>query len=788
MSLKILYLTNNSLFTKNMIKNLLEYKYINFIDIELNKNITYDIFISDFDFIESNQLHTLKEVKKRNPKVYVIVYADAKYSQLLIDFINLGINKYLLKPFNINELTKTIKEVAEDKNIENQGLDKFINSLINSLPLPTFYKNNKGVYLGTNEEFNKLFGYEKNELIGKNVYDIASKEIADRYHATDKELFNNPNTLQSYEYIVTNKKRNLSYNVIFYKKALFDSTSNVVGLIGVILDITKMKEDENQIKTLLKVFDSNIIATKTDLKGNITYTSKAFEEISGFTKEELIGKNHNIVRHPNTRNEVFKDLWDTLKEKKIWENEIQNRKKDGSSYWVKASIKPEFKNDKHIGYTSVRIDITDKKKLEGFNNTLEKQIKLRTKEIERKLYFDDLTKLQSNYSLMEDIKNTETIFTTLMLINIDNFQNINNVYGFEVGNNVLIEFANFLREFNQNNTYKIYRVYADEFALLKNFGFFTIDAYYEELLQLKKKVLDFNYYIEEIDEYIQLDITVGLSFSQDNPISSADMALRYAKNHKLAYQVFNNDIDLKSKLQDSLEWKKKLKKALNDNNIFPVYQAIVDKNEEIIKYEVLMRIKDSKGNLISPSLFLEDAINSKIYTKLAINIFEKAFKVMTNEDKLFSINLSFEDLFNKSLIDFIETNIKTNPNLARKLVIEILETHEINNTEIMDEFLNRFRKYGVKIAIDDFGMGHSNLSHILQIKPDYIKIDGVFIKNIDKDKKSYALVKSVITLSKELNIKVIAEYVHSKEVFETLKKMGIDEFQGYYFAAPVLEI
>lgn len=161
---------------------------------------------------------------------------------------------------------------------------------------------------------------------------------------------------------------------------------------------------------------------------------------------------------------------------------------------------------------------------------------------------------------------------------------------------------------------------------------------------------------------------------------------------------------------------------------------------------------------------------------------------MKNRDKKFSINLSFDDLFNKPLINFLEKSLTQNPTIAKNLVFEILETHEINDIKLMDDFLIKFRKLGVKIAIDDFGMGHSNLSHIVHIQPDYIKIDGSFIKDIDTNKQSYYLVKSIIALSKELNIKVIAEYVHSKEIFEILKNMGIDEFQGYYFSEPILEV
>lgn len=506
--------------------------------------------------------------------------------------------------------------------------------------------------------------------------------------------------------------------------------------------------NNKDLKKLLDIYDSNIIATKTDSKGIIIYASKAFQKISGYTENELIGKNHNIVRHNDMPKELFKELWETIKSGKTWKGEIKNKKKNGDIYWVLANIEPEYKNNKIVGFSAIRVDITDKKELEQLNNTLENKIELRTKEIKEKLYYDDLTKLGTNYSLLENIKETETLFNTLMLINIDNFQNINNVYGFKIGNKVLIAFSDFLMEFNKGNPSKLFRVYADEFALLKDIGYMSsIDKCYNALLTLKKEISNFEYYVKEFDEKINIEVTIGLSFAQDNPLATAEMALRYAKKHKLGFQVYNTEIDLTSKLQNSLSWRKKLKQALKEDRVVPVFQAIVNRDEEIIKYEILIRLQEKKGDknsLISPYYFLEEAINSKLYTDLAINIFEKAFNIMKNKEEKFSINLSFDDLFNQPLINFLEKSLINNPKIAKNLVFEILETHEINDIKIMDDFLIKFRKYGVKIAIDDFGMGHSNLSHIVHIQPDYIKIDGEFIKNIDTDKQSYYLVKSII--------------------------------------------
>lgn len=139
--------------------------------------------------------------------------------------------------------------------------------------------------------------------------------------------------------------------------------------------------NNKDLKKLLDIYDSNIIGTKTDTKGIITYASKAFQKISGYSESELIGKNHNIVRHEDMDKKLFKELWETIKSGKKWEGEIKNKKKNGDIYWVYAHIEPEYKSNKIIGYSAIRIDITDKKNLEELNNTLENKIASRTKEI-----------------------------------------------------------------------------------------------------------------------------------------------------------------------------------------------------------------------------------------------------------------------------------------------------------------------------------------------------------------------------------------------------------------------
>jgi PAS domain S-box-containing protein len=134
----------------------------------------------------------------------------------------------------------------------------------------------------------------------------------------------------------------------------------------------RLNDDFND---LFKDFDKYVIASKTDLKGNITYVSKRFCDISGYKKEELLGKNHNVLRHKDMPKELFKDMWKTISSKQSWVGDIKNKTKDGSDYWVKANISPLYHDDKHMGYVAIRYDITDKKRIDELNQSLKQRIK-----------------------------------------------------------------------------------------------------------------------------------------------------------------------------------------------------------------------------------------------------------------------------------------------------------------------------------------------------------------------------------------------------------------------------
>ena len=445
----------------------------------------------------------------------------------------------------------------------------------------------------------------------------------------------------------------------------------------------------------------------------------------------------------------------------------------------------EIKSKNKIGFLTNQFN-TLLNQVEINRKTFEEQVCVKTKEIENKLYYDELTNLKNRYALEEEIK--ENDFVSITLIDIDSFDDINELYGFSTGNLVLIEVGKILNEFSLKYDVSVYRIYGNVYCLAdkKMMGFFKFNELIEELAVLfKNKPL----YIEQLDIDIFVNITLGISIAQEESIKTAGIALKKAKKNNLPYFVYNNDIDTKEMIEKSMYWREKIKKALKNDKVIPFYQAIFDVDKNIVKYETLMRIEDlnEKGEIVylSPYFFLDISVKTKQYLQLSNQIISKALKDLRKTDKQISINLSFKDILDSEFIVFLDESLKkiTNEDKSR-VVFEILESDYISDYTLLEEFISKYRKQGIKIAIDDFGTGYSNFAHILKIRPNYIKIDGSLIKNIYSDKNSYEMVKSIIDFSKALNIRVIAEFVHSQEVFDSLVELGVDELQGFYLAEP----
>lgn len=399
--------------------------------------------------------------------------------------------------------------------------------------------------------------------------------------------------------------------------------------------------------------------------------------------------------------------------------------------------------------------------------------------IEHQFYFDTLTGLENRRRLTEKLEERHSVF--LMIINIDSFQEINDLYGEPAGDLILKEFAQYLKEIMPKEE-GLYRLHSDEFAHICTSGM-DLNEFRNFAALISEKISQKSFNIDERSE-VSLSATIGVSYGSELLLVNADIALKLAKKTKKNFLIYDNTMAMTKEYEKNFDWTKRLKKAIEEDKIVPLFQPIVDtKTQVIVKYEALMRMVDDQGFYIAPVHFLELAKKNKLYHQLTKIMIQKTFEKFQSLTYFVSINISVEDILNKEINHFIVKTLEES-GIGHQIVFEIIESEGIENFDQVLEFINEVKQYGAKISIDDFGTGYSNFEYLMKLKVDYIKIDGSMIKNIDSDKNSQMITTSIVSFAKNMNIKTVAEFVHSKNVFEKINELGVDYSQGYYFGEP----
>lgn len=571
----------------------------------------------------------------------------------------------------------------------------------------------------------------------------------------------------------------------------------------------------NEIEYLKKAIEFSVesfIEKPIDLKKLISTITKISQRIT-IKKElerkklqieyfkEAINKSNLIVTTTkegeitNINYDLFSNLSEEIKKEKISKislvinnNELEKIYKLINNFEVyNKTINIIFKERKYVVNLTVfasEIEVEDIVSISFMFKDISHVLREK-EELINSLYLEPITKLQNKYSLMKDLNEKDNLHKSLVVIDIDNFIRYIKLYGYDIGDKILVKVALKLEDFikiEKKDKIAVYKLDSDKFAILV-----------KSELEIQKQELEYfatqlSNYLEtstfKIDKTLNLDIsfTLGGAYQEDfDIVSEALIAKDVAKEKKLTYIDFSNVHETREFFKSNFEIDKKIREALLNDNVLPYYQVIVDKDKKPIKYEALARVYDKEENkILTPNLFLDKIKNSKYYTKFTKAIIKKALedeKILENE---ISINLSYEDVINPEIIEYLENILKEHNST---ITIELLESEGLRDMNKTIEFCNFVKNYGAKIAIDDFGNGYSNYEYFLSLPIDILKLDGALVKKVN-EYRGYILVESIISFCKKSQIKVVAEYVENEETFNILKNLGIEYFQGYYFSKP----
>ena len=396
---------------------------------------------------------------------------------------------------------------------------------------------------------------------------------------------------------------------------------------------------------------------------------------------------------------------------------------------------------------------------------------------------DPLTHLYNRYYLKQIADTIDLTQCAILMVDVDFFKKINDTYGHQVGDIVLESVAK--RLLSATRTFDIVIRYGGEEFLIFLNKQKDIKETKEICYRILKSISGKPIRIE--DKNISISVSIGVNTSPHksnslaNAIEIADEMLYEAKRTGRNKIIFSDE---KNK-QDKIMLEHKIISALKDGRLKAFFQPILDiKTGRIIEYEALARIIDEKGNVYLPHQFLPIIQQTSSYVELTKNILLQSFEMIRLHSVKVSINLNIDDFLNNAIFNLLENIIKQNIQYAHNLTIETYDSRYVDNLELLTKRIKSIKSYGVKIAVDSFGTNNLDLEYIINIKPDYIKIDGSIISKISSSNQLPTKIIDIIKICKTLDIKTVAEFVENKKILQLLKESGIDMAQGYYIGKP----
>jgi diguanylate cyclase (GGDEF)-like protein/PAS domain S-box-containing protein len=392
---------------------------------------------------------------------------------------------------------------------------------------------------------------------------------------------------------------------------------------------------------------------------------------------------------------------------------------------------------------------------------------------------DNITKLPNRSALVQDLSSLDSE-AMLIILHMNQLNSLKELYGFEFVSNILVAKTVELQEMLDAEEAILYNLNLQEFAILVSDQKF----FYKYLLILQHSILMAKDSSENaLGAYYIADFTAGVAYGVQNIFNHADVVLQEAIISKVNFKIYTNNQSAKEQQEDSLSRLQVYKNALHRGTIIPYFQPIVDaKSGLVIKYEALARLQTEKGEIISPYYFLDSAKEDKTFEYFTRQIMQKVFHIFSQNDIPISMNISYENISSLSMVEYIKNRLEKYG--GEGITFEILESEDILDYEKIASFISMVKHYGCKISIDDFGSGYSNFSNILKLNIDYIKLDGSLIEKLNTDINIQHMLKGLTLYAKNSNIKTIAEFVSSKELADSVRELGIDYLQGYYYGEP----
>ncbi|MBL7002653.1 MAG: EAL domain-containing protein [Gammaproteobacteria bacterium] len=718
-------------------------------------------FDNTLEDISTDATHILYPILNKNRSQIIWLTAAFIFFMLFIIYI-------VKTSFNRREAKlKTQGKELKDSNAINQ-------SILNTAPDAIFSLNYLGVIGRVNIAALNLTLYKEADLLEKKISILALSTTSHETVLTPNQLFQFTKPTEV-TFLNANKTR------IPVSLTITDTgTYGPLKFTCILHDLRASKAAQLELTHQKLTMDKHSLVSMTDIHGTITYVNEKFCEVSGYSKDELIGQNHRVVNSDNQPEEYWHNMYRVTSKGGIWHDKVRNKAKDGHYYWVDTTILPLFDNEgKLTGYSSMRTDITVQKQLE--------------EELRHQATHDALTKLANRtqyeerlFRYLQKLKNRSESGAVLF-IDLDRFKPVNDSAGHAAGDLLLTNISSILsRNIRDRDT--LARIGGDEFAVLLE----DCPSFHAEIIAEQMRQEVDNFIFMHNNTAFNVSLSIGLvevnskTSSITTAVSAADNACQTAKQDgRNRIHIASTDSHELQKHVDTIAWLPQINKALTSNAFILYAQKIspFNSSSQPPHYEILIRLKDETAKIISPAVFIPPAERYDLMDKIDYWVIKKAFSLI-KKGVCYSINLSGQTVSQDNLADYIKSLQKKYQINPQSITFEITETAAIQNLEKTRQFINELSQHGYQFSLDDFGSGLSSFGYLKNIPVNYLKIDGSIVKDINSDKISYAMVKSINEVGHSMGLKTIAEYVDSQQVLDLLDEIGLDYAQGFHIHKP----
>ncbi len=550
------------------------------------------------------------------------------------------------------------------------------------------------------------------------------------------------------------------------------------------------KQAEDQLRIAAVAFDTDEAIMITDADANIIRVNRAFERITGYSEEEVKGKNPRILSSGRHNKSFYAKMWQDILSTGTWNGEIWDKGKSGNLYPKQMTISA-VKNDQGqtTQYVSIFTDISERKQSE--------------QRIEELAFYDQLTGLPNRVLLLDRLRQAMTASTrsrnygALLLLDLDGFKNVNDTLGHDMGDLLLKQVAQRLISCVRADD-TVARVGGDEFlVMLPNLGTSERDAASrieivgEKIRAVLSQAYQLNDVVSHSTPSIGVTLFKGHQAELDDLLKQADLAM-YKSKEAGRNTLHFFDPDMESAVMKRAALEKDLREAINEKQFLLHYQAQVVDDNRLTGAEVLVRWQHPERGLVSPADFIPLAEETGLILSLGHWVLQTActqlavWAIRPDMAHLtIAVNVSAHQFRQDDFVDQVLAVLNSTGANPQRLKLELTESMLASNIDEIIEKMSALRAKGVGFSLDDFGTGYSSLSYLKRLPLDQLKIDQSFVRDVLSDTNDASIAKTIVALAQNLGLGVIAEGVETTAQRDFLASAGCHAYQGYFFSRPL---